>query len=151
MRRRLRCTAIVVLLLAPASAAFANGADDGNRGLQAMQQNDYDGAIADFTHALKYGHLEGDDQEFAYANRGRAYLRKGDTSLAIADLDRARQMKPDDADAQNDMLTALQTVIPPDQIPDKPHMGFFEALGRALLQGIVAGIAQAAAQQQQQQ
>ena len=144
----------VVLLLAfmPlfATAARADGADAGNRGLQALDQGDYDGAIALFTHALKYGQLADEDQEFAYANRGDAYLKKGDLSLAIADLDRARQMKPDDTDAQNDLIAALQAKIPPDSIPDRPKPSFFEALGNALLQGLAAGIAAGLQPQPQQ-
>lgn len=142
----------VLLLSAPlsATAARADGADDGNRGLQALDQGDYDGAIALFTHALKLGGLATDDQEFAYANRGRAYLKKGDYSGAIVDLDRARQMKPDDADAQNDLLAALQAEIPPDSIPDKPKASFLQLLGQALLKGLVDGIAAGLAQPQQQ-
>jgi tetratricopeptide (TPR) repeat protein len=141
---------LAAVFLAIPQLATADGADDGNRGLQALDQGDNDGAIALFTHAIKYGGLEGDDQEFAYANRGRAYLRKGDYSSAIADLDYARQMKPDDIDAQGDLLAALQTEIPPDSIPGRPKPSFLQALGHALLQGLVDGIAAGLAQPPQQ-
>src|SRR5258707_9789317 len=137
----LLCAAAGCAAMLLAGRAVANGADDGNRGLQALDQGDFDGAITDFTHAIKYGRLDGDDEEFAYANRGRAYLKKGDYSAAIDDLDRARQMKPDDTDAQNDLLAALQTEIPPDSIPDRPKMNFFEALGLLFLKDLADGIA----------
>jgi tetratricopeptide (TPR) repeat protein len=128
--------------------ALADGADDGNRGLQALNQGDYDTAITLFTHAIKYGRLSDDDEEFALANRGLAYLKKGDYSSAIVDLDQARQMKPDDADAQNALLTALQAMIPPNSIPDRPKPNFFELLGKAVLHGIAQGIANGAQPQQ---
>ena len=61
MKRHLvRCVAAALLLAIP-QLATADGADDGNRGLQALDQGDNDGAIALFTHAIKYGGLAGDD------------------------------------------------------------------------------------------
>ncbi|MEJ1970646.1 MAG: tetratricopeptide repeat protein [Rhizomicrobium sp.] len=142
------CLAVLLASTLPPGGALAGGAEDGNQGLQALDQGDYDGAIRLFTHAIKFGHLAPDDEEFAYANRGRAYLKKGDYSSAVADLDTARQMKPDDNDAQTDLIAALQFEIPADSIPDKPKQSFFKALGQALLQGFIDGLAQGTQQQQ---
>lgn len=138
--------ALALAMLVPA-AAWGDAADDGNRGLTALQQGDNDTAIKLFTRALV--HLDGDDKEFAYANRGKAYLNKADYSLAIADLDRARQMKPDDADAQNDLILALQYEIPADSIPGRPKQSTIGPLGRALIQGFVNDLSQAIQQQGQ--
>jgi tetratricopeptide (TPR) repeat protein len=129
------------------ACAWADAADDGNRGLAALQQGDNDTAIMLFTRAL--GRLEGDDKEFAYANRGKAYLNKADYSSAIADLDRARQMKPDDADAQNDLIVALQYEIPADSIPGRPKQSLVGPLGKALIQGFFGALSQAIQQPDQ--
>jgi tetratricopeptide (TPR) repeat protein len=142
MARTNRILVTLAFAIAFPAAAFANPADDGNQGLAALQQGDNDTAIAMFTRALGSRQLTGDDLEFAYANRGKAYLNKGNYSLAVADLDRARQMKPDDSDAQNDLLTALQAEIPPDSISGRPKPSFMDEFGQALLQGLVLGIAQ---------
>jgi tetratricopeptide (TPR) repeat protein len=140
---RLALTALAFAIACPALAS-ADAASDGNQGLTALQQGDNDTAIRLFSHALGSGQLSGDDLEFAYANRGKAYLNKHDLSSAIADLDRARQMKPDDTDAQNDLVAALQAEIPPDSVPGRPKPSFFGQLGQALLQGMADGMAQGA-------
>ncbi|HEY1630940.1 MAG TPA: tetratricopeptide repeat protein [Rhizomicrobium sp.] len=138
--------ALALVLTAPVLAR-ADAADDGNKGLAALQQGDNDTAIKLFTRALKSGRLAGDDKEFAYANRGRAYLKKGEYSSAIVDLDRARQMKPDDADAQNDLIVALQTEIPADGISGRPKQvqngGQMGPVGQAIVQGFVNALANA--------
>jgi Tfp pilus assembly protein PilF len=130
------------------AAAHAGGIDDGNAGLAALQQGDNDGAIVLFTRALGSGGLRGDDREFAYANRGVAYLNKGDLASAIADLDKARQMKPDDADTQNALIKALSTALPATILPGQSAKSMFRqvvgALGQAVADGIVEGAAQSA-------
>jgi len=136
----------MVLLLGSATLAHANALDDGNDGLKALQNGDNDTAINLFTRALKSGQLKGDDREFAYANRGKAYLNKGDLSDAVVDLDAARQMKPDDTDAQNDLVKAVSLQLPATMLPGqsaKSVLGQAGSLfGKALLKGIQAGIAQ---------
>ncbi len=59
-----------------------------------------------FTHALRSGDLQGDDKEFAYYNRGKAYLGEHEYKLAIADLKAALKLKPDDDDAQSALQDA---------------------------------------------
>jgi tetratricopeptide (TPR) repeat protein len=130
--------------------AFASGVDDGNRGLQALNQGEYDQAISLFNHAIKYGRLSDEDKEFAYANLGRAYYKKGDNWSAIVNLDTARQLKPDDTDAQNDLLAVLQQEMPADSIPNRPKESFWHSLGQALLQGALDGIKNGLQQNNQQ-
>lgn len=135
-----------VAALVIAGSAHANGIQDGNAGLQALQNGDNDGAIALFTRALSARDLRGDDREFAYANRGQAYLNKGDLSDAIADLDKARQMKPDDTDAQTALVTALSTQLPAVALPNQSGKSMFGqfgvSLGKAVLKGMQEGAAQ---------
>ncbi len=54
-----------------------------------------------FTRALSSGKLSPDDKEFAYSQRGTAYLKAGKATAAIADFKRALKLKPDDPDAQS--------------------------------------------------
>ncbi|HEY2068520.1 MAG TPA: tetratricopeptide repeat protein [Rhizomicrobium sp.] len=95
--------AAAVLLSA---AAWANAVDDGNAGVEALNNGNYDQAVKLFTHALKSGELKGDDKEFAYYNRGKAYLGEHEYKLAIADLKAALKLKPDDGDAQSALQDA---------------------------------------------
>jgi tetratricopeptide (TPR) repeat protein len=55
---------------------------------------------------LNSGQLSGDDRQFAYSERGKAYLEKGEFAAAISDLKRAVQLKPDDADAEQELIEA---------------------------------------------
>jgi len=129
------------LLAAFPAAASADAVDDGNQGLAALQQGDAASAIADFSRAIASGQLQGDDAEFAYANRGKAYMIKADYDAAVDDLAFACQMKPDDLDAQSELQSALQAEIPANTIPHRPKANFLQALGAALLAGAMAGIA----------
>jgi len=84
-----------------ATAAWAGPEEDGNAGLTALQQGNYTRAITLFTRALNSGKLSSNDKEFAYSQRGTAYLKAGKVTSAIADFKRALKLKPDDADAQS--------------------------------------------------
>lgn len=94
-------------LLAFASVARAGGVEDGEAGLAALNSGDYDTAIRLFTRAILIGKLSPNDSEFAYLNRGSAFEAKGDHDHALADFQKAVQIKPDDADAQTALRTAL--------------------------------------------
>jgi tetratricopeptide (TPR) repeat protein len=85
--------------LCAATSAFASAIDDGNAGLDALNSGDFTKAISLFTRALKSGELKGDDREFAYLNRGKAYLARGDNAKAVADLEEAVKLNPSDQDA----------------------------------------------------
>lgn len=133
------------LALALASTAQAGATSDANAALATLQSGDNDGAIALFTRALGEG-LRGDDREFAYAMRGQAYLNKGDFSRAIADLDKARQLKPDDNDAQTALVTAICKVQPASLIAGRSAASYANqlsgAFGRALLGGLAQNLQQ---------
>jgi len=92
----------VVLTTAPARAAppASNPVADGNAGLDALKAGDYAKAEAMFTRALGSSKLAGDDREFAYSQRGEAYLKDGKYAQAIADFQRALKINADDSDAQ---------------------------------------------------
>jgi hypothetical protein len=90
-----------------ASHVRADGVADGNAGMEALKNQDYDKAIRMFTRALLVGKLSQEDSEFAYFNRGNAYAGQGDLDKAIADYQKAIQIKPDDADAQSALQAAL--------------------------------------------
>lgn len=94
-------------VLVTTSVALANATDDGNAGLDALNSGAYDKAITLFTRAIKSGELAGDDKEFAYLNRGKAYLGKQDYKDALPDLREALRLNPDDADAQGSLNLAL--------------------------------------------
>lgn len=133
-------TCIVLFAAATFSAAHANGKDDGDAGLSALDAGDYDKAIGMFTRALNSRDLDQEGRELAYASRGRAYLKKNDLSRAIVDLDDARRIKPDDADAQNDLTTALAAELPADAIPGRPKPSIWKGIGNALVQGALCGL-----------
>ena len=88
------------------TAAWAGSIEDGNAGLAALNRGAYDEAIRLFTRALKAGDLSSDDQEFAYLNRGKAYLARGDERLALSDLHKAAELKPDDPDVKSELAAA---------------------------------------------
>jgi tetratricopeptide (TPR) repeat protein len=131
-----RTAFLIAAVLLVGSSALAGPIEDANAGLAALQGGDNDGAIALFTRALDSGRLHGEDQEFAYAARGQAYLNKADLSRAIADLDRARQMKPDDKDAQAALATAICKAQPAATIRGAPVGG---AIFRGLLNNSLTG------------
>ena len=114
--------ALALALAVIGGGAKANGSDDGNAGLAALKSGDYDRAIALLSRALGSGGLQGDDREFGLASRGKAYLMKRDYSAAIVDLDAARRLKPDDDDAQADLLAAVAARAPVSAIPGAPRV-----------------------------
>jgi tetratricopeptide (TPR) repeat protein len=99
--------ALLGCALSLSTAAHAGGAQDGEAGLQALDRGSYDEAVRLFTRALGARDLSNDDREFAYLSRGKAYLGEGDKTDALADLHRAVQLKPDDADAQAALSQAI--------------------------------------------
>ena len=104
--------AVLIAGLMSAPAAFAGPLDDANAGLDAMKQGDYSHAAALFTSAIKSGQLTGDDLEFAYSERGQAYLKSGNSKAAAADFKQALKLKPDDQDAQDGLAQAEQGGAP---------------------------------------
>src|ERR1043165_6964269 len=64
-------------------------------GNQKAHNKDYDGAIADFTEAIKLGkNLPDLLRAGPYVNRGLAYADKGDLEAGLADLNKAIKLQP---------------------------------------------------------
>jgi tetratricopeptide (TPR) repeat protein len=66
-------------------------------GLKKQEQEDYVGAIADYTASLKTQ----PNRVEVYSNRGFAYAMLKDLKSALADFDRAIELAPSNADAYN--------------------------------------------------
>ena len=81
-------------------AAFAASYDDFARGLSDNQHDDSAAAVTDFTAALDAGDLAPGVVPLAWRGRGLAHVRLGHCKLALADLDEALKLRPDDLDAQ---------------------------------------------------
>jgi tetratricopeptide (TPR) repeat protein len=106
LARRLGVISLSLLVLGAPSPVLANSTADGNAGLSALNRGSYREAIRLFTRAIKAGDLAAADQEFAYLNRGKAYLLEGRKTLALADFKTAISLKPDDTEAQEALQTA---------------------------------------------
>jgi len=107
----------VCLLVRGLAVAQAYGVQDAAAGLEALHRGSYDDAIQLLTKAIDSGNLAPGDLEFAYLNRGKAYLAKGDYADAVTDLKRAVALNPNDADAAQSLERALAGNTPHEQNP----------------------------------
>lgn len=72
-------------------------------GNEKVRDKEYDGAIADFTEAIKIAKdLPDMLRAGPYINRGLAYEKKGDLDAALEDLNKAIKIQPDNVYAYND-------------------------------------------------
>jgi len=78
-----------------AAIAQTSAVDYLNRGVIEKANGDFDGAIADYTHAIELDPI----YAAAYSNRGNAKQAKGDLDGAIADCNRAIELDPKDPKA----------------------------------------------------
>jgi tetratricopeptide (TPR) repeat protein len=108
---RVRLVACALALSLASSAAYAGGAEDGEAGLDALNQGNYDQAISLFTRALADRRLVPEDRVLAYVSRGQAYLEKGDGRDAAADFEQALRLKPGNTEAKDglEQAAALRT------------------------------------------
>jgi lipoprotein NlpI len=90
----------MLLAFTGATASFAASYDDFAKGMNAIQSGDPAAAITDFTAALDAGDLAPGVVPLAYRGRGLAHVRLGHCRLALADLDAAMKLRPDDIDIQ---------------------------------------------------
>jgi tetratricopeptide (TPR) repeat protein len=70
-----------------------------NAGLDALNQGDTKTAIRLFTEAITSGSLSRSDLEYAYLERGKAYVQRNSPDHARRDADEALNLKPGDPDA----------------------------------------------------
>ena len=80
------------LVLAAAAPARADGVTDGNQGRQALLAGHLDEAIQLFTHAITFGALTAKNQAISLNLRGYAYLQKGQTEVALDDLNESLRL-----------------------------------------------------------
>lgn len=81
------------IVVAPGQAQEPTSADAySQRAISRFQNNDLDGAIADFTKVIE---MNGKGQEFCYYFRGIAHYRKGNPTQAIEDMTKAIELKLD--------------------------------------------------------
>ncbi|MDE2184968.1 MAG: tetratricopeptide repeat protein [Alphaproteobacteria bacterium] len=105
------------LLVRGFAVAQTFGIQNAAAGLEALHRGSYDDAIQLLTKAIDSGNLAPSDLEFAYLNRGKAYLAKGDYADAAADLEKAVALNPNDADAAQSLERALAGNAPHEQTP----------------------------------
>ncbi len=80
------------LALTSAAPARADGVTDGNQGRQALLSGKLDDAIQLFTHAITFGALTAKNQAITLNLRGYAYLQKGQTEVALDDLNESLRL-----------------------------------------------------------
>ena len=76
----------------------ADGISDANAGLIALNNGNNTEAVRLFTNALGAG-LSRQDEELAYVKRAQAYFNQGQSAFAVADLERALAIDPNDSEA----------------------------------------------------
>jgi lipoprotein NlpI len=101
---------LVVGLLILSANAWADGAIDANRGINAAAHNKYEDAIALYTSALEGSGFSARDQASLYDKRGVAYASMGEAEKAIADFDRALRLAPDHVFAHFNRGVALDSM-----------------------------------------
>ncbi|MDE2182018.1 MAG: tetratricopeptide repeat protein [Alphaproteobacteria bacterium] len=134
MRQVLRLALVVA---ACAGGAFASAYDDFSRGVNAINRNQPDVAIAAFTAALNAGDLAAGYVPNAHMGRARAYLFKGKCAEALADLDAVLAAKPNDVQALTSRGGAYACLKKPDAatadfnraLALQPSAGLYEAVG----------------------
>ncbi len=120
--------AVLLLAMTGGSAADAkdraqnSGVEQANAGLDALNAHDYARAIDLFTAAIDSHALKRGDEEYAYVERGQAYLSSKQYGAAQADFKHALELNPDDRDAKVGLEITDKRVNMADIAPmKKPH------------------------------
>jgi tetratricopeptide (TPR) repeat protein len=93
LRNGIAAAALILgLALTGAAPARADGVTDGNQGRQALLAGHLDEAIQLFTHAIAFGALTAKNQAITLNLRGYAYLQKGQTEVALDDLNESLRL-----------------------------------------------------------
>ena len=85
LRRRIAAAALT-LCFAMAAPALADGVTDGNAGREALLAGNVDEAIRLFSRAIAFGGLDAKNQAITLNLRGNAYLGRGQSEVALADV-----------------------------------------------------------------
>lgn len=105
---------LLILLATVGCVSRDDQADDAfDRGNDALDQHDYDKAIAEFTEVIR---LDPEDAG-AYHNRAHAYCSKKEYAKAVADYNEAIRLTPDDPDSITSLAWLLAT-CPDDKVRD---------------------------------
>ncbi len=98
---------MLMMLVVTAFILILTGrADHFDDGYAAANQGQVDAAIYHYTQALQSGDLSRRNQARALNNRAIAFYQKGLYDRALADLDRAMQLAPEDLDIIRNRQTA---------------------------------------------
>jgi TolB-like protein len=85
-------------------------------GMNALERNDYDKAIAEFTEETRSNPKDA----ATYNNRGYAYIMKGELDLAIADFEKSLKIKPGNKDAMKNLDKARKRLENETQTQQQP-------------------------------
>jgi len=97
---KLRTAAACAALALTAGVAFADPIGDASAGQDALNKGDLNTAVAMFSRAIDSHGLPRAGLESAYVERATAYAGQHKYDLALADLDFAQTISPDDPDAR---------------------------------------------------
>lgn len=103
-----------------------DGLKDANAGEDALRLGDYSKAIELFTRAINSGELSPSDKKSAYIERAKAYFGQHDNTSAMADLDSAAKLNPNDgdiADLRSKVQEAAAPPPPPPSVYSQPKWG----------------------------
>ncbi|MBK8130536.1 MAG: tetratricopeptide repeat protein [bacterium] len=114
---------VVAAVLLTMLSCFAN--PDFERGLQAYNQSDWDGAIEAWETIVAQGESSA-ELEF---NLGNAYFRQERVDRAILHYERALKLAPGDSDARRNLLMANRAIV--DQITEVPRLEILQSLENA--------------------
>ena len=92
LRHGIAAALTLSLALTGVASARADGVTDGNQGRQALLAGKLDEAIQLFTHAIAFGALTAKNQAITLNLRGYAYLQKGQTEVALDDLNESLRL-----------------------------------------------------------
>ena len=100
------CFAVTIAATVCIDVSSAGPTEDGNAGLEAMNRGDYATAEKLFAAVIKAKDLAPEDKQYAYFDLGLIQLRQGRYPEAVANLETAAKLNPDDSEAQSQLELA---------------------------------------------
>ena len=96
-KKLLIAAGVLVLLAAAIWYCWNEPVRLNNDGTQKTSNGDFEGAISNFDAAIAfYPNLNPDSLKYAYLNRGYAKYRKGNMNDALADMEKAAELAPNE-------------------------------------------------------